>query len=334
MSYIKWTNELKEKFIKMYPSCSIEELQKEFPVSEKTIKKIASSLKVKRENTRNSNYTSREDEILLCGISNGKTVAEIQEEIPWRSIKSIQSRLEKISDIKRQYWTDEEENLLKCIYETLPLDETMQMFPNRTRNAIVAHAMKLGLHAYIDTRYYSPEEEAFIRDNYNTMSDKEISMVLGRSLSSIKNHRVLMGIYRKKPGNTNYENVSIYVRRHNQQWKKDSMKNCNFVCVITGERFDDIHHIYGLNLILNETMYNLNIEVKENMDDYTSEELRNILDTFRNIQSTYPLGVCLSKPVHSLFHSIYGYGDNTQEQWNEFVKDFKKGKFTKILNVA
>ena len=69
MSYIKWTNELKEKFIKMYPSCSIEELQKEFPVSEKTIKKIASSLKVKRENTRNSNYTSREDEILLCGIN-------------------------------------------------------------------------------------------------------------------------------------------------------------------------------------------------------------------------------------------------------------------------
>ena len=321
MSYIKWTNELKEKFIKMYPSCSIEELQKEFPVSEKTIKKIASSLKVKRENTRNSNYTSREDEILLRGISNGKTVAEIQEEIPWRSIKSIQSRLEKISDIKRQYWTDEEENLLKCIYETLPLDETMQMFPNRTRNAIVAHAMKLGLHAYIDTRYYSPEEEAFIRDNYNTMSDKEISMVLGRSLSSIKNHRVLMGIYRKKPGNTNYENVSIYVRRHNQQWKKDSMKNCNFVCVITGERFDEIHHLVSLNSILKNVYNKLNLDENNfNINELTDNEKDEFLRYVYEEQSKYPLGICLKKDIHNEFHKQYGYGNNTVEQFEEFLR--------------
>lgn len=321
MSYIKWTNELKEKFIKMYPSCSIEELQKEFPVSEKTIKKIASSLKVKRENTRNSNYTSREDEILLCGISNGKTVAEIQEEVPWRSIKSIQSRLEKISDIKRQYWTDEEENLLKCIYETLPLDETMQMFPNRTRNAIVAHAMKLGLHAYIDTRYYSPEEEAFIRDNYNTMSDKEISMVLGRSLSSIKNHRVLMGIYRKKPGNTNYENVSIYVRRHNQQWKKDSMKNCNFVCVITGERFDEIHHLVSLNSILKNVYNKLNLDENNfNINELTDNEKDEFLRYVYEEQSKYPLGICLKKDIHNEFHKQYGYGNNTVEQFEEFLR--------------
>lgn len=305
----------------MYPSCSIEELQKEFPVSEKTIKKIASSLKVKRENTRNSNYTSREDEILLCGISNGKTVAEIQEEIPWRSIKSIQSRLEKISDIKRQYWTDEEENLLKCIYETLPLDETMQMFPNRTRNAIVAHAMKLGLHAYIDTRYYSPEEEAFIRDNYNTMSDKEISMVLGRSLSSIKNHRVLMGIYRKKPGNTNYENVSIYVRRHNQQWKKDSMKNCNFVCVITGERFDEIHHLVSLNSILKNVYNKLNLDENNfNINELTDNEKDEFLRYVYEEQSKYPLGICLKKDIHNEFHKQYGYGNNTVEQFEEFLR--------------
>ena len=321
MSYIKWTNELKEKFIKMYPSCSIEELQKEFPVSEKTIKKIARSLKVKRENTRNSNYTSREDEILLCGISNGKTVAEIQEEIPWRSIKSIQSRLEKISDIKRQYWTDEEENLLKCIYETLPLDETMQMLPNRTRNAIVAHAMKLGLHAYIDTRYYSPEEEAFIRDNYNTMSDKEISMALGRSLSSIKNHRVLMGIYRKKPGNTNYENVSIYVRRHNQQWKKDSMKNCNFVCVITGERFDEIHHLVSLNSILKNVYNKLNLDENNfNINELTDNEKDEFLRYVYEEQSKYPLGICLKKDIHNEFHKQYGYGNNTVEQFEEFLR--------------
>ena len=321
MSYIKWTNELKEKFIKMYPSCSIEELQKEFPVSEKTIKKIASSLKVKRENIRNSNYTSTEDKILLCGVNSGKTIAEIQEEIPWRSIKSIQSRLEKISDIKRRYWTDEEENLLKSIYEILPLDETMQMFPNRTRNAIITHAEKLGLHAYVDTKYYSPEEEAFIRNNYKTMSDKEIGVALGRSLSSIKNHRVLMGIYRQKPGNTNYENVSIYVRRHNQQWKKDSIKNCNFVCAVTGERFDEIHHLVSLNTILKNVYIKLNLDENNfNINELTDNEKEEFLQYVYEEQSKYPLGICLKKDIHNEFHKQYGYGNNTIEQFEEFLR--------------
>jgi len=47
----------------------------------------------------------------------------------------------------------------------------------------------------------------------------------------------------------------------------------------------------------------------------------------------YPLGICLSKNVHTLFHNIYGYGYNTQEQWDEFVNDFKNGEYNIILNV-
>ena len=37
MKYFKWTNEAKEKFIQMYPTASMEEMMKEFPVKEKTI---------------------------------------------------------------------------------------------------------------------------------------------------------------------------------------------------------------------------------------------------------------------------------------------------------
>ena len=52
--------------------------------------------------------------------------------------------------------------------------------------------------------------------------------------------------------------------------------------------------------------------------------MNNILSTFRKIQSNYPLGVCLTKEIHKKFHEVYGYGNNTEEQWNDFVKNYNK----------
>lgn len=98
--------------------------------------------------------------------------------------------------------------------------------------------------------------------------------------------------------------------------------NNKYKCVLTGNRFDDIHHIYGLNLILNEVLDILDIDVKSTMNDYTEDELSSILNMFRIKQAEYPLGVCLCKEVHMLFHNKYGYGNNTEEQWEEFVKNF------------
>lgn len=89
-----------------------------------------------------------------------------------------------------------------------------------------------------------------------------------------------------------------------------------------------------MNLILNEVLEELSIDIKNKMDDYTDRELRDILDLFRIKQSEYPLGVCLTKEIHMLFHNKYGYGNNTEIQWNEFVTDFKNGKYNKELNVA
>lgn len=89
-----------------------------------------------------------------------------------------------------------------------------------------------------------------------------------------------------------------------------------------------------MNLILNEVLEELSIDIKNKMDDYTDRELRDILDLFRIKQSEYPLGVCLTKEIHMLFHNKYGYGNNTELQWNEFVTDFKNGKYNKELNVA
>lgn len=63
------------------------------------------------------------------------------------------------------------------------------------------------------------------------------------------------------------------------------------------------------------------------MNNYTDTELRNILKEFRRIQDTYPLGLCLREDIHKMFHNIYGYGNNTETQWNQFINDIKSKKY-------
>lgn len=230
----------------------------------------------------------------------------------------------------REFWTDEEISLLVENYHKKTLDELMVLLPNRKRDRIIAKANSLHL---LNKCKYQPSEIEFIINNWKNMSDVEMSNYIGRPSHSIRDKRLSLGLLRLKE-ESSYNDLSEYIRRNNSEWKTQSMVNCGYKCILTGDRFDDIHHIYGLNLILNETLDELGIEVKLNMDEYTEKELRDILDLFKIKQSKYPLGVCLSKNVHMLFHNQYGYGSNTEEQWDKFVIDFKDGKYNEFLNVA
>lgn len=110
-------------------------------------------------------------------------------------------------------------------------------------------------------------------------------------------------------------------------FKCESIRLCRYLYSLGFEkesRFDDIHHIHSLNLILDETLNLLKLEIKEDINDYSAIEMKNILETFRDIQNKYPLGVCLTKEIHQQFHNIFGYGNNTQDQWNKFIQNYNK----------
>jgi len=120
-------------------------------------------------------------------------------------------------------------------------------------------------------------------------------------------------------------------RGHIQEWKTATMQNCDYKCVLTGSKDFSIHHLYGFNQILCEAFDIIKEEIElvsDNPEDYTKAQLDRMIEIFRNTHEKYPLGVCVRKDIHDLFHRIYGSGGNTPEQWDRFVDDYKNGKIT------
>lgn len=109
-----------------------------------------------------------------------------------------------------------------------------------------------------------------------------------------------------------------YLRNKIGEWKRQTMISCDYKCDITGERFDDIHHLYGFDQILEEIFENTGIELKETISEYSESNLKVLEEECIKLHEKYGLGVCLCREMHEEFHKIYGYGNNTPEQYYEF----------------
>ena len=75
-----------------------------------------------------------------------------------------------------------------------------------------------------------------------------------------------------------------------------------------------------------------NLEYKE-FNEYTENELNNILQLFVLEQSKYPLGECIRKDLHVLFHSLYGQYNTTEEQWIQFKNDYTNGVYNNRIKM-
>ena len=120
--------------------------------------------------------------------------------------------------------------------------------------------------------------------------------------------------------------LKTYLSKFIVQWKKDSMENSNYKCVITGKRFEDIHHLQSFNLLLKESLEELNFELKNTIGEYDSDQITLLVNKLIEVHYRYPLGIALTKKWHNKFHKLYGMGDNTPDQWNDFIQKIKFGK--------
>lgn len=226
----------------------------------------------------------------------------------------------------RKKWTSDEIEILQNNYSFMPIIDIMKMLPGRTYDAIINKAKKLSLKSYIrQQQLYSEDDICFIKSNWETMSDEEISILLGRTRRAIKAVRNNIGLFRQDMEKSHYENLLKFFRGQIYQWKRDSMENCNFQCVLTGSKNFEIHHIISFNIIVKNFLLEYDITLKDNFEDYTTNELNNLSKMFLQYHNTYPLGVCIDKNLHVLFHKMYG-DINNEEQWDNFVQKFNEGK--------
>jgi hypothetical protein len=141
------------------------------------------------------------------------------------------------------------------------------------------------------------------------------------SKSCLYQDKILSSIGENNPNwSGGYSDIKKYGRLLLKQWKIDSMRSCEYKCIITGESFKDIHHIKPYDEIFYETLESLMLPQKKLISDYTDSEIILFRNKLIENHYKYPLGVCLTKELHEEFHKIYGKRSFTIENWEEFYK--------------
>lgn len=301
------------EFIKeKYSNGNLEDIFKAYPkLTKSRLLHLMSKNKVK------SNFKWSQDEIAILKQNYGKvSMYELCSMLPNRNYNSISTKAGKMGLTKSRAWTTEENAILYDNYSFMKVDDMCFLIPNRTKDAIILHAEKLGLKNLVD---YKNKQYRILINNWKNNTDEELAKMLNCTKRTVRANRMKYSLFKNHYERDCCSHLSTYIRENNNEWKIESMKNCNYKCVVSGGKFDDIHHVYGFNLIFAEMLENVPFELNKNFEDFSKDELEYILKEFKKIQSKYPLGVCLNKDIHMDFHKKYGYKNNTEEQWNEFI---------------
>ncbi|MCE5220090.1 MAG: hypothetical protein LLF98_02180 [Clostridium sp.] len=225
-------------------------------------------------------------------------------------------------------WTDEEINLMIINYPYYSNLEIIELFLNDRNVSSLEHkAKELGLYKTLETK-----------NRINKDAGKLISIRKKEENKWIGSDNPFYNSQRFGELNPNYKGgisvLSLEIRRNIKQWKFDSMKNSNYKCFFTGERFDVIHHLYSLDNIIQDALSETKLPLYDSIGWYTQEELQTIIDKCLELHYRYPLGICMQNKYHVKFHLEFGYGNNTPEQFYEFIDNYNKGKYKDLKEVG
>ena len=137
----------------------------------------------------------------------------------WLKKKRYGDRLDKdgiSQDAKRRWWTKNEVDHALLLRQ---MGYSIEQIAKKLGRGTWAVRSKLAATGggYQLPQFWTGKDFRFIRDNWETMSDKEMAAALGRPVSSVESHRQDMGL--KRRSKDRHKDVREYVVAH---WKEES----------------------------------------------------------------------------------------------------------------
>lgn len=126
-------------------------------------------------------------------------------------------------------------------------------------------------------------------------------------------------------------NLKKELRVWTTDWKKQSIKEWDYKCVVTGKRFSDVHHLVTFDGIVRETFETLGFDIKSSTLDYKPYEIRKIKETLNNLHTKYGFGIPLVSEIHILFHRLYGSAHCTKRDMYDFILRLMSNEFDDYL---
>lgn len=241
----------------------------------------------------------------------------------YRTPDEIRRRAIYIGITSSREWSDSETDILKNNYSRMSMNDLMLMLPKRTKSSISRKALSYGLKSkFYLTHMYSKKEDDYIKDNYLSKSNEELGNELNRSAQGIAEHLLVLDLHRPTEID-NYKTLKKYIRSRITPWRDNVRKANNYTCSLTGRRSNIVvHHIRSFNLLFYETISRLSFPIYDDISLYKQTQLDTFLKEFIDVQEYYNSYICIDEAMHKRFHNEYGYGNNTEDQWDEFVNKY------------
>lgn len=190
-----------------------------------------------------------------------------------------------------------------------------------------ANALKLDMHIVIEE--FSKKGLTLLSKEYRNKDEKleyecnehrgYVQMI---RFGSLKKTKIPCRICREEKYLTN---LSSKVRATLGWWKKYSKKVFSNTCILTGIKGDiEVHHQKQLDTIIKEALVELNLELS---DKYDGRDLIRIKEKVTKMHKKLPIGICLNKDLHILFHIKYGKKECEKCDFDEFIERYFMGEF-------
>ena len=238
---------------------------------------------------------------------------------------------------KMMYICKEHKNLGIQIADAFNLSKETQ----QCKGCIYDHASKTRGFDFDDAKSIIEEsgQNKLLSTTYTRANDRNLSIscaLCGKPYTTSlqkyqSNHQTICPFCRKKISfgensahwKGGVSSLNSFLRRSIRQWKINFLKAADYKCDISNKHgYLEVHHLYkNFKDIVSETLMLTHLDLRENISEYSQNELKLLAKTCLDLHYKYGLGVCILREYHLDFHTFYGHFNNTPEQYFDFKKE-------------